>query len=68
MSDYAMTCPMELSDVELDVVAGGDPLINVSDINVAVPVNAAVAASVLGGPAVATATFTGNPITQTNPH
>jgi hypothetical protein len=55
---------MELSDVELDAVAGGDPLINVSDVNIAIPVNAAVAASVLGGPAVATANFTGNNITQ----
>ena len=42
--------PTELSGAELDAVAAGDPLINVSDVNanVNVPVNAAVAVAVAG--------------------
>jgi hypothetical protein len=42
--------PAELTAAELDAVAAGDPLINVSDVNanVNVPVNAAVAVAVAG--------------------
>jgi hypothetical protein len=49
--------PTELSATELDVVAAGQALINVSDVNI--PVNAAVAANVLGGSAGALATQPG---------
>jgi hypothetical protein len=49
--------PTELSAAELDAVAAGQALINVSDVNV--PVNAAVAANVLGGSAGALATQPG---------
>jgi len=38
--------PIELNDSDLDTVAAGDSLINVSDVNI--PVNAAVAVAVLG--------------------
>lgn len=49
--------PTELSASELDAVAAGQALINVSDVNV--PVNVAVAANVLGGSAGALATQPG---------
>jgi hypothetical protein len=50
------TSPVTLTPAELDIVSGGDgSLINVSDNNVAVPVNAAVAVNVLGGEAEANA-------------
>ena len=50
MTHSTQSRPMELSGVELDAVAAGDPLINVSDVNanVNVPVNAAVAVAVAG--------------------
>ena len=51
------TSPTELSADELDAVAAGEALINVSDVNV--PVNVAVAANVLGGAANALATQPG---------
>jgi len=66
--------PVELTDAEIDAVAGGQPgqsgLINLFDVashnnvQVAVPVNAAVAANVLGGGAAAGALQPGR-ITQT---
>ena len=49
------TSPVALKSEELDIVSAGDGLITVSDNNVAVPVNAAVAVSVLGGEAEANA-------------
>jgi len=54
LNDKSTTRPTELNDAELDAVAAGEALINVSDVNV--PVNAAVAATVLGGTAGALAT------------
>src|SRR6185503_1134068 len=67
MSYTTSNCPVELSGAELDAVAAGDPLINVSDVNVNanIPVNAAVAAVVLGGAAGALATLPGT-INQPN--
>jgi hypothetical protein len=55
--DKITTQPTELNAFELDAVAAGEALINVSDVNV--PVNAAVAANVLGGSAGALATKPG---------
>ena len=48
------TSPVALKSEELDIVSAGDGLITVSDNNVAVPVNAAVAVAV-GGDAEAEA-------------
>jgi hypothetical protein len=55
--DKITTQPTELNASELDAVAAGEALINVSDVNV--PVNVAVAANVLGGSAGALATQPG---------
>jgi hypothetical protein len=43
-----VSSPVTLKPEELDIVSAGDGLITVSDNNVAVPVNAAVAVAVLG--------------------
>jgi hypothetical protein len=43
-----VSSPVALKPAELDIVSAGDGLITVSDNNVAVPVNAAVAVAVLG--------------------
>jgi hypothetical protein len=61
MSYTTQNLPVELTGAELDAVAAGDPLINVSDVNVNanIPVNAAVAATVLGGTSGAVATLPG---------
>jgi hypothetical protein len=48
---------VELNASELEAVAAGDPLINVSDVNV--PVNVAAAVNVLGAPTGALATQPG---------
>ena len=61
MMNTNITAPVELTDVELDAVAGGAPgsliylrdVVDVNNNNIAVPVNAAVAANVLGGGAAA---------------
>ena len=56
-----VSAPVALEPAELDIVSAGwssgccGSLINVSDNNVAVPVNAAVAVNVLGGEAEAIA-------------
>jgi hypothetical protein len=42
------TSPVALKPEELDIVSAGDGLITVSDNNIAIPVNAAVAVAVLG--------------------
>ena len=49
-----VSSPVALKPEELDIVSAGDGLITVSDNNVAVPVNAAVAVAV-GGDAEAEA-------------
>jgi len=46
LNHQSTTLPIELYDAELDAVAAGEALINVSDVNI--PVNAAVAVAVLG--------------------
>jgi hypothetical protein len=56
-ADKSNTGPIELNASELEAVAAGEALINVSDVNV--PVNVAVAANVLGGAAGALATQPG---------
>ena len=53
-TDKSNTDLIELNVSELEAVAAGDPLINVSDVNV--PVNAAAAVNVLGAPTGALAT------------
>jgi hypothetical protein len=51
-----VSSPVALKPEELDIVSAGDgSLINVSDNNVAVPVNAAVAVAAIGSEADATA-------------
>ena len=59
-----VSCPTALSDAELDAVAAGEALINVSDLNVPVNVNvpvvASVAANVLEGTANSLATLPTN--------
>ena len=59
--------PSELDAAELDSVAAGQALINVSDLNVPVNVNvpvvASVAANVLGGTASSLATLPTNTFT-----
>jgi len=49
-----VSSPVALKPEELDIVSAGS-LINVSDNNIAVPVNAAVAVNVLGASAEANA-------------
>jgi len=56
-ADKSNTGPIELNASELEAVAAGEALINVSDVNV--PVNAAVAVNILGGAANALATQPG---------
>jgi hypothetical protein len=46
LNHQSTTHLIELNDSELDAVAAGEALINVSDVNI--PVNAAVAVAVLG--------------------
>jgi hypothetical protein len=62
-----MTCPTELNAAELDAVAAGAPLVNVSNLNIPVnaniPVVASVAAAVLGGTASSLATLPSNTFT-----
>jgi hypothetical protein len=48
MTMTKVSSPVALKPEELDIVSAGS-LINVSDNNIAVPVNAAVAVAVLGG-------------------
>jgi hypothetical protein len=56
-ADKSNIGPIELNASELEAVAAGQALINVSDVNV--PVNAAVAVNVLGAPTGALATQPG---------
>jgi len=61
MTNTNIAAPVELADVEIDAVAGGAPgsliylrdVVDVNNNNIAVPVNAAVAANILGGGAAA---------------
>lgn len=64
MTDTQLKAPLELTDDDLDVIAGGQPnqglvVVDVSHNQVAVPVNAGVAVNALGGPTGVVATQPG---------
>ena len=64
MSDITPVKMTELTDAEIEAVAGGQPnqglvVVEISNNDVAVPVNAAAAVNVLGGPTGAVATQAG---------
>ena len=65
MTDQMLVDPVELTDAELDLVTGGQIQfgnlvnVNVSDVNVAAPINVSAAVAALGATANPTATQPG---------